>query len=253
MLRTYRDPHAGPLRPGRRVRAVDGVELQLAPGERVGLVGESGGGKSTLLRLLLGLETPDEGRVTYGGRAVRTGRARGLRWYRSEVQAVPQDPWSSLNPRMRVGTAVAEPLRGLGVPGPHDQRVAEVLRTVGLAPEAAERYPDSFSGGQRQRIAIARALAPEPRLLLADEPVSALDASVRLHVLRLLRELCEHNGLGLLLVTHDLAAVREACDRVVVMRRGRIVDEGRTEDVFRSPGNDYTRALISAIPRLDSA
>lgn len=244
LRRTYRDPHAG------RVTAVDGVGIELAAGERVGLVGESGGGKSTLLRLLLGLETPDEGTVTCGGRAVRPASARSLRWFRSAVQAVPQDPWSSLNPRMRIGDAVAEPLRSLHVAGSHGARVAEVLRAVDLDPDMSDRLPGSLSGGQRQRVAIARALAPAPRFLLADEPVNALDASVRTHVLRLLAEMAEREALGLLLVTHDLSAVRTTCDRVLVMRRGEIVESGSTDDVFRSPRHEYTRALLAAIPRL---
>ncbi|MHA6799994.1 ABC transporter ATP-binding protein [Bounagaea algeriensis] len=250
LRRTYRDPHAGIRTAGGGVTAVDGVSVELAAGERLGLVGESGGGKSTLLRLLLGLENPDEGGVVCGDRAVRPASARSLRWFRSEVQAVPQDPWSSLNPRMRIGDAIAEPLRSLRVAGSHGARVAEVLRAVDLEPDMSERLPGSLSGGQRQRVAIARALAPAPRFLLADEPVNALDASVRTHVLRLLEELAQREGLGLLLVTHDLPAVRMICDRVLVMRRGEIVESGCADDVFRAPRHEYTRALLAATPRL---
>lgn len=222
----------------------------MAAGERVGIVGESGCGKSTLLRLLLALEAPDAGTVHYRDRPVRPDRADRLRWFRSEVQMIPQDPWSSLNPRMRVGDAVAEPLRCLRIPGERDERVAEVLRTVGLEPEMATRRPGELSGGQRQRIAIARALAPSPRFLLADEPVTALDASVRSRVLHFLRELVEREGLGLLLVTHDLAVVRQLCDRVLVMRAGEIVERGSTGEIFGAPRHDYTRTLLSSVPRL---
>ena len=248
--RTYRQPASGPLRRQGRLTAVNGVDVELGPGDRVGLVGESGGGKSTLLRMLLGLEAPDSGTVTYRDRPVRPGSARSLRWFRADVQAVPQDPWSSLNPRMRVGAAVAEPLRSLGVTEPHRDRVAEVLRAVELPPEMADRYPGSLSGGQRQRVAIARALAPRPRLLLADEPVSALDPAVRWRILRLLRQRAEQDDLGLLLVTHDMSAVREVCEQVLVMRSGDIVEHGTPDALFRAPQHEYTGMLIDAIPRL---
>lgn len=252
LRRTYRS-RLSAVTPARHVHAVDGLDLELAPGERVGIVGESGCGKSTLLRLLLALEAPDAGTVDYRDRPVRPGGSRGLRWFRSEVQMVPQDPWSSLNPRMRVGAAIAEPLRCLRLPGPHDERTAELLHTVGLDPQTSTKRPGELSGGQRQRVAIARALAPAPRLLLADEPVTALDASVRTHVLRLLRDLADREELGLLLVTHDLAVVRHLCDRVLVMRAGRIVEHGSTRDIFESPSHDYTRTLLAAVPRLTDA
>ncbi|CAM01954.1 ABC transporter ATP-binding protein [Saccharopolyspora erythraea] len=234
------------------MHALNGVDVELHAGERVGIVGESGCGKSTLLRMLLALEAPDEGTVSYRDQPVQPGGARSLRWFRSEVQFVPQDPWSSLNPRMRIGDAIAEPLRYLRVPVDREQRVADVLRLVGLEPEMAGRRPAAFSGGQRQRIAIARALAPSPRFLLADEPVTALDASVRSRVLGRLRDLVEPEGLGLLLVTHDLAVVRRLCDRVMVMRAGEIVEHGSTDDVFGSPTHDYTRTLLDSVPRLSS-
>lgn len=252
LQRSYRQPAEGLFTARRRVTAASGVDLALSPGDRVGLIGESGGGKSTLLRMLLGVEAPDSGSVTYRDRPVRPGRPRSLRWLRSDVQAVPQNPWSSLNPRMRIGVAVAEPLRCLGVGEPHRDRVAEVLRAVKLSPEVADRYPDSLSGGERQRVAIARALAPRPKLLLADEPVSALDASVRLRILRLLRQRAEQDDLGLLLVSHDLSAVRQICDRVLVMRSGEIVERGSPDDLLRWPQHEYTGTLINAIPRLDA-
>ncbi len=249
--RTY--TAAGMFAPERRVPAVNGVDLEVAAGERVGVVGESGSGKSTLLRLLLALEAPDAGSVHYRGRRVRPGRAGRLSWFRSEVQMVPQDPWSSLNPRMRLDDAIAEPLRCLRFPGSHARRVAEVLRAVELDPETATRRPGEFSGGQRQRIAIARALAPSPRLLLADEPVTALDASSRSRVLGLLRDLVDRDGLGLLLVSHDLAVVRQLCDRVLVMRDGSIVERGSPDEIFASPQHDHTRRLLNALPRLFDA
>lgn len=247
--RSYRQPPAG-FTARRWTTAVRGVDLELNPGDRVGLVGESGGGKSTLLRLLLGVDAPDSGAVTYRDRPVRPGRASSLRWFRTEVQAVPQDPWSALNPRMRIGSAIAEPLRSLRITEPHRDRVAEVLRAVELDPDVADRHPDSLSGGERQRVAIARALAPRPRLLLADEPVSALDAAVRLRVLQLLRRLSEQDGLGLLLVSHDLSAVSRVCDRAHVMRAGEIVERGSPDDLLRAPQHEYTGKLIAAIPRL---
>lgn len=249
LRRTY-ESVPGPFSGARRIPAVNGVDLELAPGQRVGVVGESGCGKSTLLRLLLALEAPDAGTVSYRDRHVRPARAGALRWFRSEVQAIPQDPSSSLNPRMSVADTIAEPLRSLRIAREHRSRVEEMLRAVELDPAIAERRPAQCSGGQRQRIAIARALAPAPRLLLADEPVTALDASVRSRVLRLLGELVRRDGLGLLMVTHDLASVRHLCDHVVVMCAGEIVEHGATDVVFGGPRHEHTRRLLDAVPRL---
>jgi peptide/nickel transport system ATP-binding protein len=225
-------------RPG-AVTAVDDVSFELAEGETLGVVGESGSGKTTLMRLMLGLEKPDQGQIVYGGGHLRR-----------EVQAVFQDPVSALDPRMRVADIVLEPLRVLRVPGDRRARLAELLEAVGLTAVAARRYPHEFSGGQRQRIAIARALAPRPRVLLADEPVSALDVSVRAQILNLLEDLRLGYRLTLVLVSHDLSVVRQMSDRVLVMYRGQIVEAADTRRLFRAPQHPYTRALLDSVPRL---
>lgn len=237
--RRYRLPRASFRSPRREVEAVRDVTFDITRGETFGLVGESGSGKSTLVRLLLGLELPDAGSVRYLGESLRR-----------EVQVVFQDPVSSLDPRMRVRDIVLEPLRVMRLPGDGGARVRELLDAVGLPAGSADRYPHEFSGGQRQRIAIARALAPRPRVLLADEPVSALDVSVRAQILNLLEDLRTGFDLTLVLVSHDLSVVRHMCDRTAVMRRGEIVEMGRTAELFRSPSHEYTRALLAAIPRL---
>ncbi|HEY0218091.1 MAG TPA: ABC transporter ATP-binding protein [Cellulomonas sp.] len=237
-------------------RALDRVDLRVEAGRSVGIVGESGSGKSTLLRLLLGLDSPTSGTVRYrGATLVRRDRAL-LHRLRTDVQMVFQDPRSSLDPRMRVGTIVAEPLRSLRVPGDrraHAARVAEVLAAVGLDPDVVDRYPAQFSGGQRQRIAIARALAPSPSVLVADEPVSALDVSVRAQVVALLHTLSVRQGLTLVLVSHDIAVVGQLCERTVVLHHGQVVEEGATADVLAAPTQAYTRRLLAAVPRLPDA
>ncbi len=225
--------------PRRVLTAVDDVSLQLEREETLGIVGESGSGKTTLVKLLLGLERPDAGRVTYTGESLRR-----------EVQVVFQDPASALDPRMRVDDTILEPLRILRVPGDQRARVRELLDAVGLPQASAQRYPHEFSGGQRQRIAIARALAPRPRVLIGDEPVSALDVSVRAQILNLLEDLRVDFQLTLVLVSHDLSIVRHMTDRVLVMRQGKIVEEGPTRHVFRAPQHPYTRLLLESIPRL---
>jgi ABC-type microcin C transport system duplicated ATPase subunit YejF len=235
---------------GRSRPALDGMDVAVRPGVSVGIVGESGAGKSTLLRLLLGVDRPSSGEVRFAGKPLDQVRPRE---FRRHVQVVFQDPRSSLNPRMSVASIVGEPLRSLRIGADRAaraERVAEVLTAVGLRPEDGRRYPHEFSGGQRQRIAIARALAPAPRILLADEPVSALDVSVRLQIIDLLRDLVDRLGLTLALVSHDLAIVSQLCQEVLVMRHGRVVERGATADVLTRPADEYTRALLAAIPQL---
>ena len=234
----------------RRTRALDDVSVSIERGRSVGIVGESGAGKSTLLRLLLGLETPQTGSVHFDSRPLDRRDRAIMRTLRSEVQVVFQDPRSSLNPRMRVGRSIAEPLRAQRAPGSHAGRVAELLGAVGLEPEMAERYPAEFSGGQRQRIAIARALAPRPSVLIADEPVSALDVTVRREIIALLQRLRDELGMSLVMVSHDMAIVGRLCEEVVVMQSGRVVESGATPEVFTAPEQAYTRALIAAVPQL---
>jgi peptide/nickel transport system ATP-binding protein len=215
-------------------------------------VGESGSGKSTLARILLGLDAATSGTVTYRGRPVVPGSPPSLRWLRREVQIVFQDPLSSLDPRMKVNDIVAEPLVGLRVAGVHDERVVEVLSAVGIDPEARNRFPHEFSGGQQQRIAIARAIAPRPRLLVADEPVSSLDVSVRAQIIGLLQALTREFRLTLVMVSHDLGVIDTLCREVLVLHQGACVEQGRTSDVFADPQQPYTQRLLAAVPRLPS-
>lgn len=240
----------------RQVTALAGVDLVVERGERLGIVGESGSGKSTLVRLLAALDRPTSGSVRFEGVEIAGLPERRLGFLRAAVQMVFQDPRSSLNPRMTVADIVTEPLRSRLVRRQldrgidHQARLAEVMAAVDLPVTAAGQYPHEFSGGQRQRIAIARALAPRPEVLIADEPVSALDVSVRAQVLNLLAGLVAGQGLTLLFVSHDLMVVRHLCDRVVVMRAGRIEEEGPTERVFAEPRSAYTRTLLDAVPRI---
>ncbi|HYZ29233.1 MAG TPA: ATP-binding cassette domain-containing protein [Thermoleophilaceae bacterium] len=233
-------------------RALDEVDLEIGHGETVGLVGESGSGKTSLGRIALGLQAPTAGSVHFDGEDVTRADRRRRRALARDLQAVFQDPYSSLNPTRRIGSSVAEPLlqrRGAMTRAEIDARVAEMLRLVGLDADAGSRYPRQFSGGQRQRIAIARALIVSPKLVVCDEPVSALDLSVQAQVLNLLAELQETLGLSYLFIAHDLSVVRFLCRRVVVLRAGRLVECGSVEDVFRAPRHAYTRELLAAIPR----
>jgi len=253
--RDYRRPRTSLRRPGQVVHALRGVSLDVSPGEKFGIVGESGSGKSTLLRLIAGIEAPTSGAVEVLGQSVVGRPERQLGFLRASLQLVFQDPMSSLDPRMRVRDIVAEPLvaQRSGDRAWRAERVHEVLTAVGLGAEAADRYPHQFSGGQRQRISLARALAPGPSILVADEPVSALDVSLRAQVLNVIIDLVETFDLTLVFVSHDLAVVRHVCDRVAVMHDGCVVEQGPTAELYDAPKDRYTQGLVRAVPTLRRA
>ncbi|MEW2546882.1 ABC transporter ATP-binding protein [Streptomyces sp. NPDC047002] len=242
-------------RRGGLVPAVDGVSLAIGRGETLGVVGESGSGKTTLGRMLVRLIEPSAGELRYGGREIGHLGERQLRPVRRELQMVFQDPVSSLNPRRSIGESIADPLRAAGALDDRAvrARVRELLDRVGLDPAWYDRYPHEFSGGQRQRVGIARALAPEPKLVVCDEPVSALDVTTQANIVALLGELQRELGLSLVFIAHDLAVVRQVSDRVLVMRAGRVVEEGPADRVYESPGHPYTKGLLAAVPVLDPA
>ncbi|MCZ6568307.1 MAG: ATP-binding cassette domain-containing protein [Actinobacteria bacterium] len=249
VTRIFPLPRSGFLDERRTITAVDEVTLEVQKGETFGIVGESGSGKSTLARLMIALDVPTEGDIVVNGIDIaETSRRQPLR---RQVQMIFQDPMGSLDPRLKVGRIIAEPLRSLKIEGDHHARVAELIDAVELPVDSVRRYPHEFSGGQRQRIAIARALAPSPDILIADEPVSALDMSIQTITLDLLAALKDEYGLTMVFISHDLSVVHEICDRVAVMQHGRLIEQGPVDEVFFNPKTGYTERLIAAIPRLD--
>jgi oligopeptide transport system ATP-binding protein len=233
-----------------QVRAVDGVSFKVEKGETLGLVGESGSGKSTACRAVLQLLEPTSGSVKFEGREIAGLGRRQMRPLRREMQMIFQDPYASLNPRKRIGQIVGDPLRRQGVAkgGEIRQQVQELLERVGLAGEHYNRFPHEFSGGQRQRIGIARALALKPKLVICDEPVSALDVSIQAQIVNLLDDLQDELGLAYLFVAHDIGVVRHISDRIAVMNEGKIVEQGTADEVCEHPKDDYTKKLLAAVP-----
>ncbi len=252
VVKRYPLPRERLLGPAPMLTAVDGVSLQVRAGRSLGIVGESGSGKSTLARIIMALEPPTSGRVTMLGQDLNALPPAALRDARRHFQMVFQDPYGSLDPRQTVARIVAEPLSVIerGSHASRRERAAEALESVGLRAADLDKYPHEFSGGQRQRIAIARAIITRPRLIVADEPVSALDVSVQAQVLNLLQDLQQRFGITYVLISHDLAVVDHVCDDVAVIRHGKIVEQGRPQDLFRDAQHPYTQALLDAVPKL---
>ena len=252
LVRHYQLPREHPFKPPRVVQALRGVSLTVTAGRSFGIVGESGSGKSTLARCVMALEPPTSGTVRLAGTDLQSLSAPALRLARRDFQMVFQDPYGSLDPRQNIARIVAEPLAALAQPpsrAEQRERAGESLAAVGLRATDLDKYPHEFSGGQRQRIAIARALITRPKLIVADEPVSALDVSVQAQVLNLMMDLQEQFGVTYLLISHDLAVVQHLCDEVAVMQNGQIVETGTPQELFTRPSHPYTQALIAAVPR----
>ena len=237
------------------VRAVDGVSFCVEAGQTFGIVGESGSGKSTMGRAIMGLEAIRGGKIFFGSENITGLIGRNRSWYRKNVQMIFQDVFSALNPRKRVKDIIAEPLRNFYrlTPGEEARRVDELLSMVGLRPDSAVKYPFEFSGGQRQRVGVARAIALRPRLIVADEPVSALDVSVQAQVLNCLKNVQKELGLSIIFISHDMSVVRHMCKTLAIMHRGRFVELGSRENIYNNPQHIYTKRLISAIPDINPA
>ena len=252
LVREYTVPREHLFRPPGKVHALNGVNFSIAAGRSLGIVGESGSGKSTLARLVMALDAPTSGTVELLGRNLHQLPAEELRQARRDFQMVFQDPYGSLDPRQTVERIVTEPLQAQGQTTRAEQReqAAQVLSQVGLRPTDLGKYPHEFSGGQRQRIAIARALITRPRLIVADEPVSALDVSVQAQVLNLMQDLQQQFGITYMLISHDLAVVNHLCDEVVVLYQGRIVERGAPAELFRNAQHPYTQSLVAAVPQV---
>lgn len=249
LRRDYFAPKRFPFEKSRLQTALAPTDLDVAEGTSLGIIGESGSGKSTLIRLLLGLDRQTDGTVRVTGRTVdATASARSLHWLRQATGLVFQDPYASLDPRMTTEQIIGEPLWALDIDGDRSARITEVLDQVGLEPSMAARYPHELSGGQRQRIALARAIVHRPRILVGDEPLSALDVTVRAQILELLAELRRTSDLTLLIVSHDIGVVQNLCDEVIVMKDGLIVERGTTKKVLLDPQHEYTKRLLAAIP-----